>query len=63
MAGLQCDADLAVGLEAADARPVPGARVDNDERTPPRIDIDSLRRDDARERVVDRPPSITSSAA
>ena len=32
MAGAHGDADLAVGLEAADARPVAGARVDDDER-------------------------------
>ena len=31
MPGLERDADLAVGLEAADARAVPGARVDHDE--------------------------------
>ncbi|WP_232453344.1 hypothetical protein, partial [Burkholderia ubonensis] len=29
---LQCDADLAVHLEAADARPVTGAGIDDDER-------------------------------
>ena len=38
MAGLEGDADLAVGLEAADARAVPGARIDDDERPAPRID-------------------------
>ena len=31
------DADLAVGLEAADARAMPGARIDDDKR-PPRSD-------------------------
>ena len=35
MAGLEGDADLAVGLEAADARAVPRARIDDDERPPP----------------------------
>ena len=55
MAGLEGDADLAVGLEAADARAVPGARIDDDERTPRRIDLNALRRNDAHERVVDRP--------
>ena len=55
MAGLERDADLAVGLEAADARAVPGARIDHDERTAGRIDGHALRRDDAHEAVIDRP--------
>ena len=55
MAGLEGDADLAVGLEAADARPVPGARIDDDEGATPRIDLHARRRDDTRKRVVDRP--------
>ena len=33
MAGLHRDADFAVGLEAADARAMAGARIDDDERT------------------------------
>ena len=49
------DADLAVGLEAADARAVPGARIDDDERPPRRIDLDARRRHDPHEAVVDRP--------
>ena len=55
MAGLESDADLAVGLEAGDARAVPRAWIDDDEWTPPLVDVDALRRDDARKRVVDRP--------
>ena len=31
MAGFECDADFAVGLEPADAGTVPGARIDDDE--------------------------------
>jgi hypothetical protein len=43
MAGLEGDADLAVGLEAGDARAVPRAWIDDDERTPPLVDVDALR--------------------
>ena len=49
MAGLEGDADLAVGLEAGDAGAVPGAWIDDDERTPLRVDVDALRRNDARQ--------------
>ena len=55
MAGLEGHADLAVGLEAADAGAVPGARIDDDEGAARRIDLDALRRDDAHEGIVDRP--------
>ena len=48
VAGRHRDADLAVGLEAADARPVPGARVDHDERAFLGIDLDAGRRGDRR---------------
>ncbi len=41
MAGLERDADLAVGLEAADAGAVPGARVDDDEWPARRIELDA----------------------
>ena len=51
----QRDADLAVVLHAADARSVPGARVEHDERALARIDRYARRRDDADQRVVDRP--------
>ena len=54
VAGLHRDADLAVGLEAADAGAVAGARVDDDEGALPRVDRDALGRDDAGEQVVDR---------
>jgi hypothetical protein len=37
------DADLAVGLESADPGPVAGTRIDDDERTPPRIELDARR--------------------
>ena len=39
MPGLEGDADFAVRLEAADARAVPGARIDDDKGPPPRIDL------------------------
>ena len=55
MAGLERHADLAVGLEAADAGAMPGARIDDDERPARRIDFDALRRNDPHQRVVDRP--------
>ena len=54
MAGAHRHAQLAVGLEAADARPVPGARIDHHERPLLRIDRDPGRRLDARQQVVDR---------
>ena len=54
MAGLQGDADFAVGLEAPDARPVAGARIDDDERSPLGVDFDTRRRDDPHQRIVDR---------
>ena len=38
MAGMHGHADFAVGLEAADARPVPGARIDHHERPLQRIE-------------------------
>ena len=42
MPRLERHADLAVGLEAADARAMPGARVDDDERPPRRIELDAV---------------------
>ena len=41
VAGPQRHADLAVGLEAADAGPVAGARVDDHEGPLPRVDRDA----------------------
>ena len=55
MAGLECDADFAVGLEAADARAVPGARIHDDEWPQLWIDFGSLRRNDAHKSIVHRP--------
>ena len=54
MAGAQGDADLAVGFEAADAGPVPGARVDDHERPLLRIDRHVLEPIDPDQPVVDR---------
>ena len=54
MPRLERHADLAVGLEAADARAMPGARVDDDERPPRRIELDGRRRHHFHEGVVDR---------
>jgi hypothetical protein len=55
MPGLERNADLAVGLESADARAMPGARIDDDERPARRIDFDASWRDDSHQSVVDRP--------
>jgi hypothetical protein len=63
VAGLQRDADLAVGLEAADAGTVARTRIDHDERHLAAI-LNFRRafgRDNADERIVDRalePPSV-----
>ena len=54
MTRLHRDADFAVRLEAADSRTVPGARIDHDERPPLEIDFDTLGRNDAHQRIVDR---------
>lgn len=53
VAGADRHADLAVGLHAADARPVAGARIDHDDRRLQRIDHGAARRNDADEPVVD----------
>ena len=55
VAGTHRHAELAVGLEAADSRPVPGARIDHHERALQRIDRHPGRRIDAHQQVVDRP--------
>src|SRR6266487_538392 len=55
MPGLERDANLAIGLEAANARAMPCARVDNDEGAESQIEFDALRRNDARERIIHRP--------
>jgi hypothetical protein len=46
MAGLQGHADFAVVLHAADARTVPGARIDDNERPLRRVDRGARRRHD-----------------
>jgi len=53
VAGLHRHAQLAVGLEATDAGPVPGARIDHHERTLERIDRHPGGRIDAGQKVVD----------
>src|SRR5262245_2713188 len=55
MPGLECNADFAVGLEAADAGAVAGARVDDDERPARGVEFDSRGRNHSHETVVDRP--------
>ena len=51
---LEDDADFALRLEPADARAMPGARIDDDERSLALIDFDAGRRQDAHEHVVNR---------
>ena len=55
VAGAQRHADFALGLHAADPGSVAGARVDDDDRRLHGIDRHVRRRDDAHERVIDRP--------
>src|SRR6202008_2629627 len=61
IAGMACfhgDANLAVGLEAADARTMTGARVDHNEGAPRGIDLNSRRRLDAHQAIIHRPRQI-----
>src|SRR5262249_45197556 len=58
VAGMPClerNADFAVGLEAADAGAVAGARVDDDEGPARGVEFDSRGRNHSHETVVDRP--------
>jgi len=55
MAGGQCDAHLAVGLEPADPGTVLGTRVDDDEGPPGRVDGDVGGRQDPQQHAVARP--------
>ena len=58
IAGMACskgDADLTIRLEAADSRPMAGARIDDHEWTFLRIDRGALRLANADEAVIDRP--------
>ena len=61
MPGLECYTDLAVGFEPADARAVPGTRIDNNERAARPVKVNRLGRDYTDEDVVDWPlkgPSV-----
>src|ERR1700743_1795504 len=58
MAGLHCNADLAVGLEAADARTVTGARIDYDKGAARQIDLDAAGRFHAHQAVIHRPLQV-----
>ncbi len=55
MAVAQRDADLAVGLEAADAGAVAGARIDDHVRALPVHHLDAVRRKDLEQHLVGRP--------
>ena len=48
------DADLAVGLEAANTGAVSRARIDDDKRPSRRIDLDTRRRHNPHQSIVDR---------
>jgi len=54
MAGGKRDADLAILLHAADPRPVPGARVDDDEGRLRPVHLEADRRQNADQHIVDR---------
>ena len=54
MAGADRDADLAVGLHAADAGPMAGARIDDDDRRLRRIDNSAFGRNDADKPIIGR---------
>ena len=60
MAGFECNADLAVGLEAANARTVAGARIDDDKRPQLRINIDAVGRNDPHKRIIDGPLQLSA---
>src|SRR6516165_5401452 len=55
MACLKGDTDLTIGFKAAYPRAMPGTGVDDDEWPPFWIDFDSGRRNNAYQRVIDRP--------
>jgi hypothetical protein len=55
MPSLERYADLAVGLEPADARTVPGTRIDNNEGTARLVKVNRLWRDDPNKDVIDWP--------
>ena len=52
VAGLKRHADFALGLEPADAGPVTGTRIDDDERPLLLIDLDAFRRSDAGQEII-----------
>ena len=54
MPRFQHHADLAVGLESANSRPVPRARIDHDKRSHRRIKFATIRRNDPNETVIHR---------
>src|SRR5262249_53495129 len=58
--GLERDADLAVVLHAADARTMAGTRVEYDEGSLLGVDLDSGRRNDPHENVIDGPLEAAS---
>ena len=60
MPSLERHADLAVRFEAADPRAVPGARVDDDERSAGHVDLGPRRRDDAHQAVIHRPLELAA---
>ena len=59
--GLECLADLAHLLEAANPWSLPGARIDDEDGALSVVDLHSLRRDDAQKRVVDRTRQLVAA--
>ena len=60
MAGIHRDADLTVMFHAADARPMPGARIKDDEGAFFRVDHHVCGRDDPGQNVIDRALEIAA---
>jgi hypothetical protein len=58
MSGFERNTDLAVGLEAANARAVTCSRIDNHEGAESWIDFDALRRDDPHEAIINWPVEL-----
>src|SRR5262249_16264589 len=60
MAGLERDTDFTLRLEATDAGPMSGPRIDDDERSLLRIDADTVGRRNANEPIVHWSPEMTA---
>src|SRR5262249_50622627 len=55
MPGLERDPNFAVRLESADARAMPGTRIDDNERPASRVNLNPFGRHDPGKDIIDRP--------